>query len=244
MPISIHYPLLVVILFVAIFLRYLLINAVFYQIFYIKLWNKFAVAQVIKSEWKTGQLRSETLYSLVTSLIFAAVGALMVWLWEVGMIQVYTEIGAYGYWYLPTSFAAVLIIQDAYYYWLHRWMHTQRRVYSLLHKVHHDSVVPSPWTSFSFHPTESVVQAIILPVILLFLPVHYIVLLLLLLTMTISATINHLNVDLMPKVLRQSIFAKYLIGATHHAHHHTKAQKNFGLYFTYWDRWLGTEYEN
>ena len=35
---------------------------------------------------------------------------------------------------------------------------------------------------------------------------------------------------------------KYLIGATHHDIHHRNSKKNFGLYFTFWDRWMKTEY--
>lgn len=238
----INYFLLFWILFAAIFLRYLLVSALFYQIFYVKLRQRFADQQVIRANWQRGQIRRESLYSLLTSAIFATVGILLCWLWERGVIQVYTDFDLYGYWYLPVSFIVVLIIQDTYYYWTHRWMHQNQRVYNLLHRVHHDSVIPSPWTSFSFHPTESMVQAVILPLVFTLIPVHYVVLVLLLLTMSISAVINHLNIDLMPVKLRRSYLAKYLIGAKHHAHHHTKAQHNFGLYFTYWDRWLNTEY--
>jgi Delta7-sterol 5-desaturase len=32
-----------------------------------------------------------------------------------------------------------------------------------------------------------------------------------------------------------------LIGATHHSLHHKQFKYNYGLYFTFWDKWKRTE---
>jgi sterol desaturase/sphingolipid hydroxylase (fatty acid hydroxylase superfamily) len=34
----------------------------------------------------------------------------------------------------------------------------------------------------------------------------------------------------------------WITGVTHHDLHHQDARWNFGLYFTWWDRWMGTEH--
>ncbi len=35
---------------------------------------------------------------------------------------------------------------------------------------------------------------------------------------------------------------KYKTPSTHHNLHHAKFNGNYGLYFTWWDRWMGTEF--
>jgi len=62
-----------------------------------------------------------------------------------------------------------------------------------------------------------------------------------LLIMTISATINHAGVEIYPSGKYGKWFGHWIIGATHHDQHHRKFNYNFGLYFTFWDKWMGTE---
>src|SRR5690606_11274564 len=121
------------------------------------------------------QLRKEIIWSIKSSLIFALVGSLAYWLWEQGFTSIYLEVGKYGYWYLPISLMGALLIHETYYYWIHRWMH-HPKLFRKVHKVHHDSLTPTPWTAFSFHPWESLIEALILPLILIFLPMHLYVL--------------------------------------------------------------------
>ena len=115
------------------------------------------------------------------------------------------------------------------------------KVFRKIHKVHHESIKTSSLTSFSFHPVESVLQAIVVPVITLLLPLHIYVILFLLTIMTFSATINHAGVEVYPKYFQQHWLGKWVIGATHHDLHHKQFRFNFGLYFTFWDKWMHTE---
>ena len=133
-----------------------------------------------------------------------------------------------------------LLAHETYYYWLHRWMH-RPKIYRWIHKVHHDSIVTSPWTSFSFHPLESLLQAVVVPIVVVVLPMHIVAVLTMLSLMTISATINHLDIEIYPKHFEKHWLGKWVIGATHHSLHHAKFRENFGLYFTFWDRWMETE---
>jgi sterol desaturase/sphingolipid hydroxylase (fatty acid hydroxylase superfamily) len=36
-------------------------------------------------------------------------------------------------------------------------------------------------------------------------------------------------------------FLKYKTASTHHNLHHEKFKGNYGLYFTFWDKWMKTE---
>jgi sterol desaturase/sphingolipid hydroxylase (fatty acid hydroxylase superfamily) len=59
--------------------------------------------------------------------------------------------------------------------------------------------------------------------------------------MTIAATINHGGVEIYSAKWARNRLAKWLIGAAHHDDHHKKFNYNYGLYFTFWDTWMGTE---
>ena len=166
----------------------------------------------------------------------------MVVVWQLGYTQVYEDPHQYGLWYLPGSFLAATFIHETYYYWLHRWMHVPS-VFRAIHKTHHESRNTSPWTSFSFHPVESILQALIVPLTIMVLPMHYWVIVAWLVFMSVTSVINHLNVEIYPRYFNRHWLGKWLIGATHHSLHHTEFRRNFGLYFTFWDRWMGTESE-
>lgn len=126
------------------------------------------------------------------------------------------------------------------YYWLHRLMH-HPKIYRYVHQVHHNSLITSPWTAFSFHPIEGLFEALILPAIILFLPLHPNIIIMQLSIMTLSATINHLDIEIYPKNRLGTWLGSRVIGATHHHLHHKQFKFNFGLYFTFWDRWAKTQ---
>ncbi|WP_420149682.1 sterol desaturase family protein, partial [Spirosoma sp.] len=151
-----------------------------------------------------------------------------------------TNLFEYGLLWYPISIGLVLLIHETYYYWLHRWMH-RPGVYAKVHKTHHDSLTTSPWTAFSFHPLESTLQAIIIPALLFVIPLHYSAVGLILIIMTLSGAINHLNMEIYPPGFDRHWLGRWLIGATHHSLHHSQYRYNYGLYFTFWDKWMNTE---
>lgn len=230
----------VLIFFLAISLRYFVAAGVFYWYYYVAQNEKFSTKRLSRRGYKKGQIRKEIIWSIKSSAIFAAVGAGTYWLWQKDLTAVYTDVSQYGYWYLPASLAIIFFLHETYYYWVHRWMH-HPSVFRIVHKVHHDSLTPTPWTAFSFHPWESLIEALILPLILLVVPVHFSVLVFYLIFMTISSVINHLDIEIYPEVFMKSKIGKQFIGATHHHYHHEEFKTNYGLYFTFWDRLMGTE---
>jgi len=235
-----YWPLLLTALFfLVITARYFLVAGIFYFIFYIWFRNKYAARKINKKEYKSGQFKKEIKYSLISSLIFAVAGAITVILWQKGYTKVYTKIDLFGWWYLPVSLLIYMLLQETYYYWIHRWMHIPA-VFKIVHKIHHDSHIASPFTAFSFHPIEGLLQAIFLPLVLMFVPIHYFVIIFLLVIMSISSVINHLDIEIYPKNSFHT-WGKWVIGATHHSMHHKYYKYNFGLYFTFWDRIKKTE---
>lgn len=110
-------------------------------------------------------------------------------------------------------------------------------VFKYIHKVHHDSNTTSPFTSFSFHPVERFLQAIILPITLLIVLLNVYVLFVQLIIMTLNSVINHLEIEIYPKYFHRHFAGKWIIGARHHSLHKINFKYNFGLYFTFWGKW-------
>lgn len=188
------------------------------------------------------QIKRDIYWSVLSTLIFSLSGTWLIYLWRAGSIEIYKNPAQYGYGYLVLSFLLLLILHDAYFYWTHRILHFSS-LFKTIHKVHHESRIPTAWTAFSFHPGEALIQALILPAMLLLIPVHWTVLISFLTTMTILGIINHLGSEFYPKYLREKFPLNYFINASHHQKHHQKIKWNYGLYFNYWDKWMGTEDE-
>ncbi len=227
-------------MFIIITGRYFLIAGLFYLIFYYWFPQKWINQKINKKEYKSNQFKKEVKWSMITAFLFALAGATLLVLWQNGYTKIYTTVAEYPLWWLPVSLLIAMLLHETYYYWLHRWMHLPG-IFKIVHKVHHDSNITSPWTAFSFHPLEGVLQALFLPILLLFLPMHVYVILLQLTIMTFSSVINHLDVEIYPRKLHHHLIGRWLIGATHHSLHHKQFKYNYGLYFTFWDKWKHTE---
>lgn len=178
--------------------------------------------------------------SVVSAIIFAMAFAAAIQLHLLGLTRIYDQPLAYGWWYIGASYLIVLILQDGYFYLTHRLFHLPR-FYLIAHKGHHRSRRPSPWTSFAFDPIESLAHAFFLLGIICFLPLHLGTILAVLTTMTIWAVVNHLGLDELPVHFPHHWLGRWVIGPAHHSIHHDRQDKHFGLYFTFWDKVMGTE---
>ncbi len=229
-----------VIFFLIITARYFIVAGLFYLVFYIWFPKRWAARKINSRNYKKGQFKIEVTWSMVTAFIFSIAGTITIILWQRGYTNVYVNANEYAWWYPPISLIIFMVLHETYYYWLHRWMHIPS-VFKIVHKIHHNSNIASPFTAFSFHPLEGLLQAIFLPAMLMILPMHYYVIIVQLTIMTISSVINHLDIEIYPKVFHNNIFAKWLIGASHHSLHHKQFKYNYGLYFTFWDKIKKTE---
>jgi Delta7-sterol 5-desaturase len=236
----VNFVLLTAAMFLIVAGRYFLIAGIFHVWFYVFKKEHWQQRRLSKKDLDKKQFYTEVKWSIITSMLFALAGAFTTVLWQKGYTKLYLDVHEYPLWYLPVSLLLSMLIHETYYYWLHRWMH-RPKVFKLLHKVHHDSNTTSPWTAFSFHPLEGLLQAIVLPLTIMLIPMHVYVLLTQLTLMTFSSVINHLEIEVYPANFHKHVFGKWMIGATHHSLHHKQFKYNFGLYFTFWDKWKRTE---
>ncbi|WP_264326267.1 sterol desaturase family protein [Romeriopsis navalis] len=158
---------------------------------------------------------------------------------SLGSTLLYQSVNQHSWGYLVFSYVFALMIQDTYFYFLHRGFH-HPWLFKCMHQGHHLSGDPTPWTAFAFDPLEVVLQAAFLVAIVYILPLHISVVMALLITMTIWSVWNHLGFELFSADFPRHWLSRWFIGPTHHAIHHRKYRCHFGLYFTIWDRLLGT----
>lgn len=179
--------------------------------------------------------------SLLSSLIYAAPGALVLEAYKHGGTAIYTQMnGVIDWLWAPVSALIYLVIHDAYFYWSHRAMH-HPRLFRAMHLAHHRSRHPTPWAGFSFHPWESIISAWPLPLATFFIPIHVGTVFFLLIFMTVVSITNHAGWEILPRRLTHGLFGRHVISATHHDLHHTDYSANYGLYFRFWDRLLKTD---
>ena len=202
---------------------------------------RLAARKIREKSPPDGQIRREILASLRTVLIFAAIGTFILHGAGHGLFTVYSDVAAYGWWYLGVSILILIVLHDAWFYWWHRILHYPP-LFRRLHRLHHRSHNPTPFTAYSFDAGEAVVNAAYLPIVLLALPVHPIALLFFTSHMMLRNAVGHCGYELFPADRGGKPLFDWMTTVTHHDQHHAHAGYNLGLYFTWWDRWMGTEY--
>ncbi len=229
------------VIYATLFLRYVLIAGLAFAVFYGWKRDNWLHKRIQKRFPDAKLLQQEYRYSLSTFAIFSLIGIGIHEANKHGLTLIYTDIGEYGWWYFGLSIVLALVIHDAYFYWTHRFMHW-KPVFKVMHRVHHLSHNPSPWASFSFHPTEAVIEGGILPLLVFIMPMHPLAIAGFLVIMTAMNVLGHLGFELYP-----SGFTKHWIGrwnntSTHHNMHHKYTRCNYGLYFNWWDKLMGTNH--
>ena len=226
-----------------ILVRYFLIAGGTYLLFYSDLGKFFAKRELrhLPPLWKS--IQRDIQLAVLSAVVFALGAALIMSEYDLGVTLLYTNLRQYGLWYLGVSFIAVLLLQDSYFYFIHRVFH-RPLLFKWLHRGHHRSGDPTPWTSFAFDLPEALVQALFFIGIVFVVPLHFITLVAVLMTMTVWSVLNHLGFELFPSSFPRHWLGRWFIGSTHHSIHHRKYTVHYGLYFTFWDKLLGTHDPN
>lgn len=185
----------------------------------------------------------ELLCSVRSVAVFSTVTLVTVGLESGGLLwgQAFREEG--GLLWTLVSLALTILAHDAYFYWAHRLMH-RPKLFRTFHRRHHRSFSPTPFTAYSFDLGEAAVMAAFSPLWLILLPVAWPAFGLFMLHQIARNVIGHCGYELFPSNRQGRPLLNWMTTVTHHDLHHAQAGSNFGLYFTWWDRWMGTENPN
>ncbi|GAB3051669.1 sterol desaturase family protein [Simiduia litorea] len=221
-------------------LRYLLGVGVVLIVLFV-FFRKFSLQRRIqKRRASMADVRREILFSLLTTAVYALVGLFTLRVKQSGHSLIYMDVADYGWFYTLLSLPLVLIAHDAYFYWVHRAMH-HKSLFKAFHRLHHLSRTPTSWAAYSFAPGEAVLMAVFMPIIVVLLPLHVSIIFAFLTVMIVRNAMGHSGVEFHPAWWVDTPL-NTLTTPTHHDLHHQKFNGNYGLYFTWWDRWMGTEF--
>ena len=218
--------------------RYFQVAVPAFLVFYWVLRRPMAKRKIQSANPTWSKMMSEIILSMISVGIFGLVAAVSFNVLG-DMNHVYRQWDELGAAYYFLSFFLVLFLHDTYFYWIHRLMHT-RFLYRHVHAVHHRSTNPTPWTAYSFHPLEALLEAGILPLIAFGLPVHYSVVVICMLAQIIYNVYAHLGYELYPRGFHRTSVGRYINTSVAHNQHHSRFHGNYGLYFLVWDRLMGT----
>lgn len=133
----------------------------------------------------------------------------------------------------------LMVFHDTWFYWTHRALHS-RALFRSLHLVHHRSKTPTVWTAYSFSLGEAFIQGAFLPIWVVLVPTSPMGYVVFFTHQLIRNCAQHSGYELAWPGFTRSRWTGWLATATHHDLNHSEGAHNFGLWFTWWDRLMGT----
>jgi lathosterol oxidase len=220
--------------------RYYLLAGFAFFLFYILLKNRIVQQKIQATFPKYTDYLREIGYSSFTILMFALIPVFFIFNPAVKpYTTLYQNIGDFGWLYYFAIYPVMFIMHDTYFYWTHRIMH-HKSLFNIMHLVHHKSTNPSPWAAYAFHPLEAIVEQGIFVVFLFTIPVHRSHIGIFFLLSIIYNIYGHLGWELYPKGFSKNSIGKWINTSVNHNQHHKYFKGNYGLYFLFWDRMMGT----
>lgn len=188
----------------------------------------------------------ETIFSLSTQFVFLAVDVWTDWTPTSMIGNMYTSLGDHGLGYYALTVFLAFFAHDTAFYWSHRAMH-HPWLFARVHRVHHESVDPTPFATSAFHPFEAAVESLagLAPMIVFVLmPWHMSVPIVWGTGQILFNVIGHGGFEIYPRRWLEWPILRWKTPAFHHYMHHQRVGGNYGLYFRFWDKVCGTEFKD
>lgn len=220
--------------------KYFFISLPFFLVYYVFFKKKLFYKKIQKKFPTIKDYGRELGFSILSVIIFSVPPLLMLYSDAIKPhTTFYMHAGDHGLLYFVLAFPLMLLIHDTYFYWAHRIMHDPR-LFKTVHLVHHKSTNPSPWAAYAFHPFEAIVESLIFVIFLFTIPVHSIHLIWFFVISLVYNVYGHLGFEIYPKGFNKHWLGKWMNTSVGHNLHHQYFKGNYGLYFTIWDRLMGT----
>ena len=188
-------------------------------------------------------IKREISWSLLALSIFAFLTVFMLDFIEAGYTKMYFDLQQYGIFYLLISPLIAIVLHDTYYYWMHRAMH-HKLLFRFTHKVHHQSITPTPWAIYAFQPLEAIFTYFSFAFAIFVIPMHPYALGFYLVISLINNVGGHTGYEILPAwAVKNKVFRLSNV-VTFHDQHHTEFNCNYGAYFNIWDRIMKTVHKD
>jgi ring-1,2-phenylacetyl-CoA epoxidase subunit PaaE len=210
---------------------------IFWMVFANALANR-RIQTVKRAGWD--QIRDEIYNTIVVTIASTLFTGIIFYFKDSGWTKFYVDAGRFGWWYEALAVIVVLLVSDGWFYWTHRMLH-HPKIYKYVHAVHHKSLDTTPFTTFSFHPIEGVLNTVwILPLVMV-MPVSLFALGIVQIFGMFNNIKSHLGYELYPKFFTKVFPLNMLVTGTNHNLHHTRYNGNYALMVRFWDIVCGTE---
>ncbi len=202
--------------------------------------TRLKTRKIQKRNATSADIIREFLQSVRSCVVYIGVTIALVWGINMGYLQ---EVGeSFGLANDLMLLASMIVAHDTYFYWTHRAMH-HPLLYKRFHLAHHRSVTPTAFAAYSFSIGEATAMGFFVLIWQIFIPTPGMVLLPFLLFQITRNAMGHAGFELMPRWWLSTRFTRWINTTTHHDLHHAGSfHHNFGLYFTFWDKLMGTEH--
>lgn len=218
---------------------YLVPAGLFYCLFFLRPNDSTEAMRIQERRHTSEDVRREVIDSVTSLLLFSFYSLLLYHVAKNGHTALYFDLKRYPWWWIPASFFVAMFLHDTYFYLTHRLMHT-RALFRVLHSRHHKSITPTPWAILSFQPLETIFQFGFFALLILFVPMHPVILLVYLFYDELVNAAGHSGHEFIPEKMQNHWLLRYSNAVTHHDLHHSKFHCNYGHYFNVWDRVMGT----
>jgi Delta7-sterol 5-desaturase len=187
------------------------------------------------------QIKRELRNAIFATASGAFTSCVILFMLSQDMTRIYTDISDYPLWVSFIGFPAMILLNDAWFYWMHRLLH-HPRIYRYVHAEHHRSINVNPLTSYSFHFAEPLLLTLWIVPFVMVMPLYAPVIGIVQIYGIYDNIKSHLGYEIYPRWLNRSPL-RWLTTSTYHNLHHTKYNGNYGLHLRFWDRLMKTELE-
>lgn len=219
--------------------RYFGVAGLLYCVFHIwfrRSWQGYRIQPELPAR---AEVSREIRWSLWSMAWTGLAGVLLYNLVRGGWTAVYFDIGEYGWGYFIFTVVLGVAGYDLWFYWQHRLLHTPWW-FERAHAVHHRSNNPTAFANFAHHPIEIMLGNVYFVGMVVFVPQHPLATALVSMFIFGWGMIGHMGYEFYPRWFARTRAFGWFNTATHHNLHHSQVDCNYGMFFNFWDRVMGT----
>ena len=220
-------------------LRYFLFTGSAFIVFWVLLRSRLGHRRIQRRAPKRKSIVHDLKHSVVGLMAITVATTAVSVLRPLGMMQIYDDPAGLGWGYFALSVGVLVLGHDTYIYWTHRLIH-RKALFRRFHAVHHRSSNPNPFSSYSLGWLDGMIHGLYLPLMAVVMPLNLgAIAVFLVLMMTVNVYV-HLGYELLPRGFARHPVLGWIATSTFHNLHHQRSHCNYGTYFTWWDRLMGT----
>lgn len=140
------------------------------------------------------------------------------------------------WWSGPLMLAISVLLYDAWFYWVHRLLHT--KLAYPFHAQHHKSVSPTVWTNHHETVVEAFLNQLYFFIVVFVLPIPWQMLVIQKIYDQISGMLGHSGYEHFASPFSREPWP--LASTVFHDQHHSSFRYNYAHTFSFWDRLMGT----